>query len=103
VRPFAVSRFFLGMRPKMCPLRRPVGLAPSTAALLLTLALVVGGPASAATPVGIWYAEGGVAKVVIEPCGEELCGRVLWLRSPLDEDGCDLQDRRNSDPALRAR
>jgi uncharacterized protein (DUF2147 family) len=63
----------------------------------------VGGRASAATPVGIWYAEGGAAKVAIEPCGEELCGRVVWLRSPLDEDGCDLQDRRNPDPTLRAR
>jgi glucan biosynthesis protein C len=104
VRPFVVSRFLLGMRPKMCPLRRPVAVAPSAAAvLLLALGLFVGGRAAAATPVGIWYAEGGAAKVAIEPCGEELCGRVVWLRSPFDEDGCDLQDRRNPDPALRAR
>src|SRR5207249_8663470 len=34
VRPFAVSRFLLGMRPKVCPLRRPVALSPSVAALL---------------------------------------------------------------------
>jgi uncharacterized protein (DUF2147 family) len=26
---------------------------------------------------------------------------VLWLRSPLDEDGCPLRDRRNPNPALR--
>jgi uncharacterized protein (DUF2147 family) len=104
VRPFGVSRFLLGMRPKLCPLRRPVAVAPSAAAgLLLALGLFVGGRASAATPVGIWYAEGGAAKVAIEPCGEELCGRVVWLRSPFDEDGCDLQDRRNPDPTLRAR
>ena len=28
VRPFAVPRFLLGMRPKVCPLRRPIRLAP---------------------------------------------------------------------------
>ena len=104
VRPFAMSRFLLGMRPKVCPLRRPVALSASAAVLLLlALGLVMGGRASAASPVGIWYAEGGAAKVAIEPCGKELCGRVVWLRSPLDEDGCDLQDRRNPDPTLRAR
>jgi uncharacterized protein (DUF2147 family)/fucose 4-O-acetylase-like acetyltransferase len=104
VRPFAVPRFLLGMRAKVYPLRRPVALSPSAAAvLLLALGLVVGSRASAASPVGIWYAEGGAAKVAIESCGKELCGRVVWLRSPLDEDGCDLQDRRNPDPALRAR
>jgi uncharacterized protein (DUF2147 family) len=104
VRPFAVSRFLLGMRPKTCPLRQPVVLAPSTAALLFgMLGLAVWGRASAASPVGIWYAEGGAARVAIQPCGEELCGRVVWLRSPLDDDGCDLQDRRNPDPTLRSR
>ena len=104
VRPFAVPRFLLGMRPKVGAVRRSVALSPSAAALgLLALGLIVGGRASAATPLGIWYAEGGAARVAIELCGEELCGRVVWLRSPLDEDGCDLQDRRNPDPMLRAR
>jgi len=103
VRPFAVPRFLLGMRPKMCTVRRPVALSPSAAALLV-LALGLGGSrASAATPVGVWYAEGGAAKVAIEPCGEELCGRVVWLRSPYDDDGCVLRDRRNPDPTLRTR
>jgi uncharacterized protein (DUF2147 family) len=104
VRPFAVSRFLLGMRPKACPLRRPAALWPSAAALLLlALGLVVGSSASAAMPLGTWYAEGGAAQVEIEPCGDELCGRVVWLRSPFDEDGCDLRDRYNPNAALRGR
>src|SRR5262245_17462958 len=104
VRPFAVSRFLLGMRPKVCTLRPPVALSPSAAALLvLVFGLASGSSAPAATPVGVWYAEGGAAQVAVEPCGEELCGRVVWLRSPFDEDGCDLQDRHNPDPSLRAR
>jgi uncharacterized protein (DUF2147 family) len=27
----------------------------------------------------------------------------VWLRSPLDDDGCDLRDRHNPDPGLRRR
>jgi uncharacterized protein (DUF2147 family) len=59
--------------------------------------------AASADPVGRWYAEGGAAIVEIAPCGEALCGRVVWLRSPLDEEGCELRDKNNSDPALRNR
>ncbi len=105
VRPFAVPRFLLGMKAKACPLPRSVALSPSAAATvvgILGLALAVR-PSYAGTAVGVWYAEGGAAKVGIEYCGEELCGRVLWLRSPLDEHGCPLRDRLNPDPALQTR
>ena len=73
--------------------RRPAidRLRASGAALGLAIAcLALTCSAWAATPVGLWYAEGGAAQVAIEPCGETLCGRVVWLRSPLDEDGCEL-------------
>src|SRR5262249_7583175 len=105
VRAFAVPRFLLGMKPKAGPIRpRPVALSRSAAAILLA-AIGFASPARsvAATPVGLWYAEGGAAQVAIEPCGSELCGRVKWLRSPYDDDGCDLRDRHNPDPTLRAR
>ena len=105
VRPFAVPRFLLGMRPRACPLRGPVPVMPPVAAtvVLASVGLVVAAHASAATPIGLWYAEGGAAEVAVEPCGRELCGRVVCLRSPLEDDGCDLRDRRNPDPALRQR
>jgi uncharacterized protein (DUF2147 family) len=60
-------------------------------------------PAFAATPVGLWYAEGGAAQVEISACGDALCGRIVWLRSPLDETGCDLRDRSNGNTSLRDR
>jgi uncharacterized protein (DUF2147 family) len=60
-------------------------------------------PARAGTPVGLWYAEGGAAQVELTRCGHALCGRVAWLRSPFDEDGCEQRDRHNPDPALRER
>jgi uncharacterized protein (DUF2147 family) len=61
------------------------------------------GLAASAEPVGKWYAEGGAAVVEIGSCGDALCGRVVWLRSPLDEDGCELRDKSNPDPSLRNR
>jgi uncharacterized protein (DUF2147 family) len=72
--------------------------AAIVAPLVLAAAPVRGG-----TPFGLWYAEGGAAQVEIIRCGDRLCGRVAWLRSPLDEDGCELRDEHNPDPALRDR
>lgn len=104
VRPFVVPRFLLGMRPRACSLRTPVAVSPSVAALVaMGLGLVLAERASGETPVGVWNAEGGAARVAIEPCGDELCGRVVWLRSPFDDDGCELRDRHNPDPTLRRR
>jgi len=74
------------------------------AGLMIGLATVsLARTVSAASPVGVWYAEGGAARVQIDPCADAICGRVVWLRSPFDEDGCDQRDGRNPDPALRDR
>jgi uncharacterized protein (DUF2147 family) len=59
--------------------------------------------AMAASPVGLWYAEGGAAEVEISQCSDGLCGKVVWLRSPIGDDGCELRDEKNPDPAARAR
>ena len=32
-----------------------------------------------------------------------LCGKVVWLRSPLGENGCELRDDKNPDLTLRSR
>jgi uncharacterized protein (DUF2147 family) len=59
--------------------------------------------AFAASPVGLWYAEGGAAEVQIVPCSNTLCGKVVWLRSPLGKDGCELRDDKNPDLNSRNR
>jgi uncharacterized protein (DUF2147 family) len=59
--------------------------------------------AFAASPIGLWYAEGGAAEVQIVPCSNTLCGKVVWLHSPLGEDGCDLRDDNNPDLSSRNR
>jgi glucans biosynthesis protein C len=103
VRELSATRFLFGMRPKerVAP---AVARSPSKAALLLVgLVLWQASIAEAATPAGRWYAEGGAAQVEIGSCGDSLCGRVVWLRSPFDENGCELTDRENPDETLRSR
>ena len=58
-------------------------------------------PALAADPAGIW--DTGSSHVEIHACGDLLCGRIVALDEPLDEDGNEKLDKENPDPALRSR
>jgi uncharacterized protein (DUF2147 family) len=104
VRRSAAVGVLYGVKPKACPLPARGSAVAAAGAVLL---LVVGGGALASpespTPIGVWYAEGGAAKVDIHPCGASLCGDVVWLRSPWDEDGCEMRDRYNPEVSLRDR
>jgi uncharacterized protein (DUF2147 family) len=71
--------------------------------LALAALLVTPASARAADPTGLWWADGGAAKVEIVRCGAALCGSVVWLRSPFDLNGCPLRDEKNPDPELRGR
>lgn len=122
VRPFAPTRWLLGMKPlasgRPRPRPEPVGPGPASratgavgpvrawrrAAIAALVALpVLPVAAGASGPEGLWWAEGGFAQVEIHPCGDALCGRVVWLRHPFDETGCALRDVENPDPVLRRR
>lgn len=52
---------------------------------------------------GLWVTPEGKSRVEIYSCGENLCGRIVWLREPLREDGSVKRDRENPDEALRSR
>ena len=56
-----------------------------------------------ADPLGTWLTEGGKSHVSIAPCGDKLCGRIVWLREPLNPDGTGKLDVDNEDPDLRGR
>jgi uncharacterized protein (DUF2147 family) len=74
--------------------------------LVFAVGVLFGGShsvAAAASPVGLWYAEAGAAEVEIRPCSDGLCGRVVWLRSPIGYDGCELRDDKNPDPVARGK
>lgn len=116
VRPFGATRLLIGMK----PLGRSARANASTSAAIaaaparsrswlrislfgLLLLLLLPGAARAADPTGLWWAEGGFARVEIRRCGDALCGEVVWLRHPFDEHGCELRDVENPDPELRGR
>lgn len=103
VRRSAVVGFLLGVKPKACPLPTRAVATAVAGALLLVIGSATTTHAEPPTMVGTWYAEGGAAKIAIAPCGTSLCGDVVWLRSPWDEDGCELRDRNNPEAPLRER
>ena len=53
--------------------------------------------------VGVWLTEDRDSKIEFAACGDELCGRIVWLLQPEDENGMPYKDTRNPDPALRER
>jgi uncharacterized protein (DUF2147 family)/peptidoglycan/LPS O-acetylase OafA/YrhL len=111
IRPLRLSRFLLGMKPKRREARgsgEARASAPAAvgarASLLLPLAfLFLPSAADASDPTGLWWAEGGSAKVEIRLCGDALCGEIVDLTRPFDEDGRKLRDVENPDPTLRNR
>ena len=52
---------------------------------------------------GLWYDDTGNGAVEILPCGERLCGRIVWLRNPTDKAGQPVTDKLNPEPAQRQR
>ena len=81
--------------------------------LLIPLTIFLAAPAfGSAEPgdiFGVWLTEGGSAKVELFPCGDKVCGKVIWLKQPKYANsfdgpvGMEKVDRKNSDPALRNR
>jgi uncharacterized protein (DUF2147 family) len=69
---------------------------------LVSLAAI---PATAKTtdPVGFWSAGEGRSQIEIAPCGETLCGKIVWLSEPNDKKGNPKLDRRNPDSTLKAK
>lgn len=71
----------------------------------LIAALIVAGDALA-DPLGVWLSGTKKAHVKLYPCSddqENLCGEIVWLRSPLGDDGKPRRDVLNEDESLRGR
>lgn len=78
------------------------GLATAGLALVLAIA-----PVSAQPPqpqlaeAGVWYDDTGRGAVELVPCGQKLCGRIVWLKEEVNAEGKPLVDRYNPNPARR--
>lgn len=72
-------------------------------ALVAALASAAMAGAQGPTPAGTWLHANGRIQVAIAPCGERLCGTIVWFSHPNDKAGLPLVDLKNVNPALRGR
>jgi uncharacterized protein (DUF2147 family) len=61
------------------------------------------GQAAGPAEVGVWINHEGKGAVEIKPCGAALCGNIVWLKNPVNDQGQPLFDRRNPDETKRTR
>jgi len=59
--------------------------------------------AQSQTPVGVWLHDNKRIEIEITPCGQDLCGKLVWLKRPNDAQGLPLVDLKNPDAASRTR
>lgn len=52
---------------------------------------------------GIWLDDEAKGGVEIKPCGDSLCGNIVWMKQPLNPQGQPWTDQLNSDASKRAR
>ncbi len=73
-------------------------------ALAATTAVVPGRVlAETTTPDGVWIWDDATVGVEFHPCGENLCGRVVWLKREDDRTAAPALDAKNPNPGLRDR
>src|ERR1700733_7900787 len=79
----------------------------SSLRILFAAAVLCGlGPAAHAADgdvTGIWLDESKQGGIQIEPCGDKMCGRLVWMLHPLDAQGQPKIDHKNPDLKLRGR
>ncbi len=66
---------------------------------IAALALISTSAQSEAT--GVWLTESKGAHVQIYACDSKLCGKVVWLKEPNDENGKPKMDKHNEDESKR--
>jgi uncharacterized protein (DUF2147 family) len=60
--------------------------------LALTALLLITGPGRAEEVLGTWTSDKGGMRVKFEPCGDALCGNIVWLK-PGSDSKARLGDR----------
>lgn len=80
----------------------------SIVASIFTLFFLLNGVSAAgaqeATATGLWLTQKGDARIQVSKCGAALCGKVVWLRDPVDPLTKKPQtDDKNPNPTLATR
>lgn len=84
--------------------RWPKSAAAVTLALATALGAMAGGAAADPASIeGRWLTGKRGVVISLFRCGDELCGRIDWLKKPRYRGGELKIDRENPDPALRDR
>ena len=73
----------------------------STLPLALVASLTLSAATAAADLEGTWMS--GDTHVRMSPCGGAMCGKIVWLRHPLDGSGKPRNDTLNPDASKRQR
>lgn len=78
-----------------------VGIFNSLAGQLAGFLVLAGmsSTAFAADLQGVWLTEDKDAAFTITNCGDQFCGRIIWLKSATDQGGSLRLDQNNPDPA----
>ena len=75
--------------------------------VIILLATLLSGalPAqSQSDPSGVWLTQAGDARIQVSRCGNGICGKIVWLRDPIDsKTGLPQIDDKNPNPALAQR
>jgi uncharacterized protein (DUF2147 family) len=72
--------------------------------LVTALTLGTSAARSQTNPSGIWLTQAGDAQVHVQTCGGGICGKIVWLRDPIDKNtGRPQIDDKNPNPALARR
>ncbi len=80
--------------------------------IVMVFLLIIATTAFSAAPgdiSGLWISAGGDSWLELFPCGDKICGKIVWLKVPRYIDSNDgpigktKVDRKNPEPALRNR
>jgi uncharacterized protein (DUF2147 family) len=74
-----------------------------TCILFLCVLWIIPAFAEETTPIGVWLDASKRIEVKVTPCGQFLCGKLLWFRWPDDDQGLPVVDLKNKDTKLRNR
>ena len=73
------------------------------AVMAMAVVILPTGMAGAGEALGTWVTEGGKSHVTIAACGERLCGKIVWLKEPLNDKGAPKHDANNPDKTKQSR